>query len=214
MLPIWTFHFIFLFFEILKNKNRKSKIRQVLFLFHLLIAFDDTSIPTEYNIPELQIKFDEILTVVGHNSGQNRDYHFPVELNLPWAQGNCRTEETTYSSEYEAEISLSANHVSPRILSLQKEKWTVNSEQWTVNNEQTQTCLPFLVHRTTGGCTYIITFLLVSCISEQKLYLGKKIHRSKPANKSYHLTPLQWQEGSKIQGSQYDTMLRSLYKPW
>ena len=54
----------------MKNKNRKSKIKQVLFLFHLLIAFDDTSIPTEY-IPELQIMFDEILAVVGHNSGQN-----------------------------------------------------------------------------------------------------------------------------------------------
>lgn len=58
-------------FEIMKNKNRKSKIRQVLFLFHLLIAFDDTFIPTEYNIPQLQIMFDEISTVVGHNSGQN-----------------------------------------------------------------------------------------------------------------------------------------------
>ena len=57
-----NFSFYFPFFEILKNKNRKSKIRQVLFLFHLLIAFDDTSIPTEYNIPELQIMFDEILT--------------------------------------------------------------------------------------------------------------------------------------------------------
>ena len=121
MLPIWTFHFIFLFFEILKNKNRKSKIRQVLFLFHLLIAFDDTSIPTEYNIPELQIMFDEILTVIGHNSGQNwKDYHFRAELNLPWAQVNCRTEEITYSSEYVAEISLSANDVSPRILSFQE----------------------------------------------------------------------------------------------
>ena len=63
---------IFLFFfEIMKNGNRKSKIRQVLFLFHLLIAFDDTSILKEYNIPELQIMFDEILAVVGHNSGQN-----------------------------------------------------------------------------------------------------------------------------------------------
>ena len=133
----WQFELcIFLFFEIIKNKNRKSKIRQVLFRFNLLIASADTPIPTEYNIPELQIMFDEILTVVGHNSGQNRDYHFPAELNLPWAQRNCRTEETTYSSEYEAEISLSANHVSPRILSLQKEKWTVNSEQWTVNRHR------------------------------------------------------------------------------
>lgn len=42
------------------------------------------------------------------------------------------------------------------------------------NSEQLQTCLPFLVHTTTGGCTYIITFLLVSCISKQKLDLGKK----------------------------------------
>ena len=76
MLPIWTLHFPF-FFEIMKNENRKSKIRQVLFLFNLLIASADTPIPTEYNIPELQIMFDEILTVVGHNSGQNwKDYHF------------------------------------------------------------------------------------------------------------------------------------------
>lgn len=106
MLPIWTLHFPF-FFEIMKNENRKSKIRQVLFLFNLLIASADTPIPTEYNIPELQIMFDEILTVVGHNSGQNwKDYHFPAELNLPWAQVNCRTEEITYSSEYVAEISL------------------------------------------------------------------------------------------------------------
>ena len=105
----------------MKNENRKSKIRQVLFLFNLLIASADTPIPTEYNIPELQIMFDEILTVVGHNSGQNwKDYHFPAELNLPWAQVNCRTEEITYSSEYVAEISLSANDVSPRILSFQE----------------------------------------------------------------------------------------------
>ena len=59
------------FFEIMKNETRKSKIRQVLFPFHLLIAFDATSIPKEYNIPELKIMFDEILAVVGHNSGQN-----------------------------------------------------------------------------------------------------------------------------------------------
>lgn len=100
----------------------------LLFLFHLLIAFADTSIPTEYNIPDLQIMFDEILTVVGHNSGQNRkDYHFPAELNLPWAQVNCCTEETTYSSEYVAEISVSANHVSPRTLSFQ-ERETICSD--------------------------------------------------------------------------------------
>lgn len=100
----------------------------LLFLFHLLIAFADTSIPTEYNIPDLQIMFDEILTVVGHNSGQNRkDYHFPAELNLPWAQVNCCTEETTYSSEYVAEISVSTNHVSPRILSFQ-ERETICSD--------------------------------------------------------------------------------------
>ena len=59
------------FFEIMKNENRKTKIRQVLFPVHLLIAFDDTFTPTEYNITQLQIIFDEILTVVGHNSGQN-----------------------------------------------------------------------------------------------------------------------------------------------
>ena len=63
-------HFPFFFVEIMKNENRKSKIRQVLFLFNLLIASADTLIP-EYNIPELQIMFDEILTVIGHNSGQN-----------------------------------------------------------------------------------------------------------------------------------------------
>lgn len=65
---------IFLLFfgeEIMKNKNNKSKIRQVLFPFHQLLAFADTSIFTEYNIPELQIMFDEMLTVVGRNSGQN-----------------------------------------------------------------------------------------------------------------------------------------------
>lgn len=55
----------------MKNKNNKSKIRQVLFPFHQLLAFADTSIFTEYNIPELQIMFDEMLTVVGRNSGQN-----------------------------------------------------------------------------------------------------------------------------------------------
>lgn len=72
--------------------------------------------------------FHEILTVVGHNSGQNwKDYHFPAELNLPWAQVNCRTEEITYSSEYVAEISLSANDVSPRILSFQ-ERETICSD--------------------------------------------------------------------------------------
>lgn len=65
---LWIFLF---FFEIMKNENRKTKIRQVLFLVHLLIAFDDTFTPTEYNITQLQIIFDEILTVVGHNSGQN-----------------------------------------------------------------------------------------------------------------------------------------------
>ena len=180
MLPIWTLHFPF-FFEIMKNENRKSKIRQVLFLFNLLIASADTPIPTEYNIPELQIMFDEILTVVGHNSGRNwKDYHFPAELNLPWAQVNCRTEEITYSSEYVAEISLSANDVSPCILSFQERKTICISLCY--KSEQLQTCLPFLVHKTTRGCTYIITFLLVSCISKQKLDLGKQIHRSKPAN--------------------------------
>ena len=35
------------FFEIMKNENRKSKIRQVLFLFNLLTASADTPIPTE-----------------------------------------------------------------------------------------------------------------------------------------------------------------------
>ena len=87
----WQFELcIFLFFEIIKNKNRKSKLRQVLFRFNLLIA-------TEYNIPELQIMFDEILTVIGHNSGQNwKDYHFPAELNLPWAQVNCRWQRSVY----------------------------------------------------------------------------------------------------------------------
>ena len=55
----------------MKNENSKTKIRQVLFLVHLLIAFDDTFTPTEYNITQLQIIFDKILTVVGHNSGQN-----------------------------------------------------------------------------------------------------------------------------------------------
>lgn len=96
MLPIWTLHFPFFFVEIMKNENRKSKIRQVLFLFNLLIASADTLIP-EYNIPELQIMFDEILTVIGHNSGQNwKDYHFPAELNLPWAQVNCRWQRSVY----------------------------------------------------------------------------------------------------------------------
>ena len=47
MLPIWTLHFPFFFFEIMKNENRKSKIRQVLFLFNLLMASADTPIPTE-----------------------------------------------------------------------------------------------------------------------------------------------------------------------
>lgn len=173
---------IFLCFWDYEEWKPQSKIRQVLFLFHLLIAFDDTSITTKYNIPELQIMFDEILTVVvGHNSGQNwKDYHFPAELNLPWAQVNCRTEETTHSSEYVAEISLSANHVSPRILSLQERETICSSLYY--KSEQLQTCLPFLVHRTTGACTYIITFLFVSCISKQKLDLGKQIHKSKPAN--------------------------------
>lgn len=179
MLPIWTLHFP-LFLRLWRMKPQ-SKIRQVLFLFRLLIAFDDTSITTKYNIPELQIMFDEILTVVGHNSGQNRkDYHFPAELNLPWAQVNCRTEETTHSSEYVADISLSANHVSPRILSLQERETICSSLYY--KSEQLQTCLPFLVHRTTGACTYIITFLFVSCISKQNLDLGKQIHKSKPAN--------------------------------
>ena len=190
MLPIWTLHFPF-FFEIMKNENRKSKIRQVLFLFNLLIASADTPIPTEYNIPELQIMFDEILTVVGHNSGQNwKDYHFPAELNLPWAQVNCRTEEITYPW---FATTWKGGHVggqNKRIFrrriymkiefSSQRRKTICSSLCY--KSEQLQTCLPFLVHTTTKGCTYIITFLLVSCISKQKLNLGKQIHRSKPAN--------------------------------
>ena len=85
---------------------------------------------------------------------------------------NCRTEEITYSSEYVAEISLSANDVYPRILSFQERKTICSSLCY--KSEQLQTCLPFLVHTTTRGCTYIITFLLVSCISKQKLDLGGK----------------------------------------
>ena len=68
----------------MKSENRKSKIRQVLFLFHLWIAFDDTFIPTEYNIPELQTTFDEILAVSDIILGKiEKDYNFAAELNLP-----------------------------------------------------------------------------------------------------------------------------------
>ena len=85
---------------------------------------------------------------------------------------NCPSQEITYSSEYVAEISLSANHVSPRIMSFQERDYLQPFvlQKWLAKD------LPTIsrTNTTTGGCTYIITFLLVSCISKQKLDLGKK----------------------------------------